>query len=137
MVKTKNCQVFISKQVLTYAGDSIFSAHSIRCQFLSDFPGEECGFLSFILRYDGDDFRSQESGSAASSSFRANDPCALKPAQNLTDAAIGDLYRTHSYYRVSRYVVQERGISEFTFSILEISHGLTPSVASSIISFRL
>lgn len=124
------------KKVLTYAGDPIFSADPIRCQFLSDFPGEERGFLSFILRNDGDDLRCQESGSAASGRFRTNDPCALKPTQNLTDAAIGDLYKTHSYPACSCKCVKVPQ-SKFTFSILEISQGLTPSVASSIISLRL
>lgn len=123
----------------TYTRDFISSADSICRQFLSDLPGEQCGVLPLVLRYDGDHIRSQESGSAASSRFRTDDACALKPAQNLTNAAVGDLTE-HTVTPACRYthkhMVKGR-ILLITFSILEISHGLTPSVASSTINLRL
>lgn len=128
--------------VLTHTRDFISSADWIRRQFLSDLPGEQCGVLPLVLRYDGDDVRSQESGSAASRCFRTNDPCALKPAQNLTNAAVGDLTE-HTVTPTCRYSHRNtRWRWEFysigyTFSILEISHGLTPSFASSTINLRL
>lgn len=92
----------ICMNVLTYTRDFISSADSICRQFLSDLPGEQCGVLPLVLRYDGDDVRSQESGSAASRCFRTNDPCALKPAQNLTYAAVGDLTE-HTVTPACRY----------------------------------
>lgn len=128
--------------VLTYTRDFISSADSICRQFLSDLPSEQCGVLPLVLRYDGDDVRSQESGSAAPRCFRTNDPCALKPTQNLTNAAVGDLTE-HTVTPACRYSHKHKehkvkvGILLNTFSILEISHGLTPSVASSTINLRL
>lgn len=128
-----------SISVVTYTGDCISSADSICRQFLSDLPGEQCGVLPLVLRYDGDDVRSQESGSAASRCFGTNDPCALKPAQNLTNAAVGDLTEhrvTPACIYGHKHIVKFR-IWLNTLSILEISHGLTPSVASSTINLRL
>lgn len=70
-------------------------ANALSCQLLAYFPGEDGRVVPLALDDFSDDLRGEESRSAASDGLRVDLSRLIKPAQNLTDAAIGHLLKAY------------------------------------------